>query len=67
MPLGLVAISQECGFQLFRFRGLRQFWQGLQDLPLGKINVLQGIEKQIVQGFLDHDILRYEPNKRALI
>jgi len=33
-----------------------------QDLPLGKINVLQGIIKQIVKGFLDHDILRYQPS-----
>ena len=48
MPLGLVAMGQKRGFQLFRFRGLGQFRQRLQDLPFGEINVLQGVVKQVL-------------------
>ena len=62
MPLGFVAMGQKGRFQLLRFRGLRQLRQGLQDLPLGEINVLQSIIKQIVQGFIDHDILQFHQN-----
>jgi hypothetical protein len=48
MPLGLVAMGQKSAFQLFRLRGFRQFGQGLQNLPLGEVDVFERVVEQIV-------------------
>ncbi len=38
--------------ELIRFRGFRHFRQGSQNLLLGVIHILQGIQEKIIEGFL---------------
>jgi hypothetical protein len=49
MLLRLVAVRQERLLQLRRFRGLRDFGQVLEDLTLGKINILERIKAKVVE------------------
>ena len=63
MLLGFVAVGKEGGFEFFGLRRLGQLWQGLQDLALGKIDVLQSIVKQIVECFPGHDAPPFQLQK----
>jgi hypothetical protein len=49
MLLLLVSVRQERLLQLPRFRGLRHFRQVLEDLTLGKINILERIKEKVVE------------------
>ena len=51
MLLRLVSVRQERLLQLRRFRGLRHFRQVLEDLTLGKINILERIKEKIIEIF----------------
>ena len=60
MPLRFVAMLEKAFLSVFGLRRASHFRQGFQDLLLGVIDVLQGIEKEILEGFCScHFILRY--------
>ncbi len=54
LALGLGAMLLESLAQLLRMRGLCHSRQGLQNLPLGVIDVLEGMEEEIVHGLDRH-------------
>ena len=56
--LGLRAMRLERLLQLSRLRCLRHFGQGLQDLVLGEVDVLQGVKEKPLQVLLGHDQLQ---------
>ena len=50
MALGFVKVLLEAGLQFRRGRRLGHLRQGLHDLLFGVVDVLERIEKQVVQG-----------------
>ena len=56
--LGLRAMRLERLLQLGRLRCLRHFGQGLQDLVLGEVDVLQRVKEKPLQVLLGHDQLQ---------
>ena len=46
---GLSFALFECGFELFRLRGLGHFGQGAEDFLFREIDVVEGLVKQVLQ------------------
>src|ERR1700710_2207845 len=51
---GFVAMSEEGVFEFFRSGRLRHLRKRLEDLPLGKVDILQSVVKKVVEFFLNH-------------
>src|SRR5690606_40344715 len=54
MALALLEMLLESGFQLTRLRCLCHLRQRFHDLLFGVVDVLEGIEEQVVQGLVGH-------------
>jgi hypothetical protein len=48
-PLRFVEMLLECGFKFGMLSSLRHFWQTREDLLFRKIDLLQGVVKQVFQ------------------
>ncbi len=55
MPLGFFEVLLETGAQFVRVGGLGHFGQRFHDLLFGEIDVLEGVEEEIVQSLFSHE------------
>ena len=49
LPLGFVSVLQESGLAFFPLCSPSHLRQGLQDLLLSVVDVLEGVEKQVIE------------------